>query len=179
MIVSDANDFDDGNDVEVVDLVNLLNNIRLDKPKLASTKVEEANELLILDCTKHIDMARAQRFPYQSFYAAAVCNAKNGVEYQKRKTTFTVDFGQNIQVPCYNSEQPGCTYYYTPMTANNFGIVNHSHNYDYGNGTIQKLFVRTKMSVMKHIFAPLLLRRKEPPMHKQHCRSSIDTMKSF
>jgi hypothetical protein len=46
-------------------------------------------------------------------------------------------------------------------------------------GTSQKLYVRTKMSVMKHIFAPLLLRRKEPPMHKQHCRSLIDTMKSF
>jgi hypothetical protein len=27
------------------------------------------------------------------------------------------------------------------------------------------------MSVMKHIFATLLLRCKEPPMHKQHCRS--------
>jgi hypothetical protein len=33
--------------------------------------------------------------------------------------------------------------------------------------------------VMKHIFAPLLLRCKEPPMHKQHCRSLIDTMKSL
>ena len=45
--------------------------------------------------------------------------------------------------------------------------------------TSQKLYVRTKMSVMKHIFAPLLLRHKEPPMHKQHCRSLIDTMKSL
>ncbi len=35
------------------------------------------------------------------------------------------------------------------------------------------------MSVMKYIFAPLLLKCKEPPMHKQHCRSSIDTMKSL
>ncbi len=45
--------------------------------------------------------------------------------------------------------------------------------------TSQKLYVSTKMSVMKLIFAPLLLRCKEPPMHKQHCRSSIDTMKSL
>jgi hypothetical protein len=35
------------------------------------------------------------------------------------------------------------------------------------------------MSVMKNIFAPLLLRRKEPLMHKEHCRLLIDTMKSF
>ncbi len=46
-------------------------------------------------------------------------------------------------------------------------------------GTSQKLYVSTKMSVMKHIFAPLLLWRKEPPMHNQHCRLSIDTMKTL
>jgi hypothetical protein len=98
------------------------------------SKVEEAKELLIIECSKHIDMARTQRFLYQSLEAAAVSDAKNGVEYSKRRSTLTVDFGQNIQVPCYNSEQPGCTYYYTPVTVNNFGIVNHSH--DYGNGSI-------------------------------------------
>ena len=31
-------------------------------------------------------------------------------------------------------KQPGCTFYYTPLTVNNFGVVDHSH--DYGNGTI-------------------------------------------
>ena len=35
------------------------------------------------------------------------------------------------------------------------------------------------MSVNIHSFAPLLLRCKEPPMHNQHCRSLIDTMKSL
>ncbi len=35
------------------------------------------------------------------------------------------------------------------------------------------------MSVIIHSFAPLLLRRKEPPMHNRHCRSLIDTMKSL
>jgi hypothetical protein len=79
-------------------------------------------------------MARAQRCLYQSLEAAALCNAKNGVEYLKRKTTLTVNFGQNIQVPCNNPEQPGCTYYYSPLTANNFEIVNHSH--DCGNGNM-------------------------------------------
>ncbi len=37
----------------------------------------------------------------------------------------------------------------------------------------------TKMSVNIHSFAPLLLRRKEPQMHNQHCRLLIDTMKSL
>jgi hypothetical protein len=66
MIVSDADEVDDGNDIDVDDLVNLLNKTKLGKPELASTKVEEAKELLILECAKHIDMARAQRFLYQS-----------------------------------------------------------------------------------------------------------------
>ena len=132
---SDANDVEEGNDLDVEDLVKLLNNTMLHKPESAITKVEEAKELLILECSKHIDMARSQRFLYQSLEAAAKCNAKNGVEYLKRKTTLTVDFGQNIHVLCYNSEQPGCTFvHYTPTTTNNFAIVNHSH--DYGNGNI-------------------------------------------
>jgi hypothetical protein len=103
------NDSDDNDDIE--GLLQLLDNTHLDKLDSASSKVEEqAKELLILECSKHIDMARAQRFLYQSLEAAAVSDAKNGVEYSKLRTTLTVDFGQNIQVPCYNSEQPGCTY---------------------------------------------------------------------
>ncbi len=72
MIVSDADDIDDGNNIDVNDQVNMLNNIRLDKLELASTKVEEAKVLFILECPKHIDMARVQRFLYQHLEAAAV-----------------------------------------------------------------------------------------------------------
>ena len=128
IVVSDANDIKDGNILDVEILVKLLNNTTLHKPELANIKVEEAKELLILKCSKHTDMKRAQRFLYQSLEAAVVCDDKNDIEYLKRKSTLTVDFGQNIQVPCYNSEQPDCTYYYTPMTTNNFGMVNQSHD---------------------------------------------------
>ena len=54
------NDSNDNNDIE--DLLKLLDNTHLDKLDSASSKVEEAKELLILECSKHIDMARAQRF---------------------------------------------------------------------------------------------------------------------
>jgi hypothetical protein len=79
MIDSDA----DENDKE---LAKILDNTHLDKLDSASSKVEEAKELLILECSKHIDMARAQRFLYQSLEAAAVSDAKNGVEYSKRRS---------------------------------------------------------------------------------------------
>jgi hypothetical protein len=45
----DANDVeDDSNDLDVEDLVKLLNNTMLDSPELASTKVDETKELLIV-----------------------------------------------------------------------------------------------------------------------------------
>jgi hypothetical protein len=89
MIDSDA-------DEDVTEIALILINTHLDKLDSASSKVEEAKELLILECSKHIDMARAQRFLYQSLEAAAVSDAKCGVEYSKWRSTLTVDFGQNI-----------------------------------------------------------------------------------
>ena len=65
------------------------------------------------------------------------------------------------------------------MNAQKLAISTWLISFYYQYGTSQKLYVSTKMSVMKHIFAPLLLRCKEPPMHKQHCRLSIDTMNSL
>lgn len=50
------NDSDDNDDIE--GLLQLLDNTHLDKLDSASSKVEEAKELLILECSKHIDMHR-------------------------------------------------------------------------------------------------------------------------
>ena len=71
---------------------------------------------------------------YQRLEKAAVDDAKDAVEHTKRRYTLTCDFGQNMQCPCYNSNQPGCTYYYTPLNIYNFGVVDHLH--DHGNRTI-------------------------------------------
>jgi hypothetical protein len=46
--------------------------------------------------------------------------------------TFVVDYGQNMELSSYNSEQPGCTYYFSPLTVFNLGVVNHAHEYNYG-----------------------------------------------
>ena len=52
--------------------------------------------------------------------------------HSKRHITVSADFGQSMACPCYNCKQPGCTYYYTPLTINNFGVVDHSHVYPDG-----------------------------------------------
>ena len=124
---------DDGGDDER-EFREIMNNVTLDAPGTACTEIEEVKETLIWDCARHIDMVPAQRFLYQKLEEAAVGDAKDGVEHTKRLYTLTCDFGKNMQVPCYNSNQPGCAYYYTSLNVYNFGVVDHSHNY--GNGTI-------------------------------------------
>ena len=60
--INDEEMNDSDADENVKELAKILNNTHLDKLDSASSKVEEAKELLILECSKHIDMARAQRF---------------------------------------------------------------------------------------------------------------------
>ena len=107
----------------------MLNSVALDAPGAACTEIKEAKENLIRECALHIDTVRARQFLYQKLEEAAVRDAKDAVEHSKRRYTITCDFGQNMQCPCYNSKQPGCTYYYTPLNVFNFGVVDHSHNY--------------------------------------------------
>jgi hypothetical protein len=116
------------------ELIEMLNRVSLDAPGAACTQIKEAKENLIRECALHIEMVRAQRLLYQRLEKAAVDDAKDAVEHTKRRYTLTCDFGQIMPCPCYNSNQPGCTYYYTPLNIYNFGVVDHSH--DYGNRTI-------------------------------------------
>jgi len=37
-----------------------------------------------------------------------------------------------MELPVYNKEQPGITYYYSPLSIYNLGIVDHAHVYDDG-----------------------------------------------
>ena len=93
----------------------------------ASTTVAEERELLLLECALHVKMARAQRALYQTKIELAMRDAKAEIVHSKRTYTFVVDFGQNMELPVYNKQQPGCTYYYSPLSVYNLGMVNHGH----------------------------------------------------
>jgi hypothetical protein len=41
-----------------------------------------------------------------------------------------VNYGQNMELPAYNKEQPGCTCYFSPMSVYNLGIVDHAYVYN-------------------------------------------------
>ena len=77
-------------------------------------------------------MARAQRALYQAKAVDAVADATTRKEHLVRRYTFVVDYGQNMELPMYNKEQPGCTYYFSPQSIYNLGVVDHAHIYDDG-----------------------------------------------
>ena len=70
------------------------------------------------------------------FVAKARAHAQQRLPHHLRSYTFVVDYGQNMELPVFNHNQPGCTYYYPPLGIFNLGVVNHAH--DYGNGEFKE-----------------------------------------
>jgi hypothetical protein len=46
----------------------------------------------------------------------------------ERVLCFVADFAQNMNIPNFASKQPGATYYYAPMSAYVFGVVDASQD---------------------------------------------------
>ncbi len=120
---------DDGDDIDVVCLVSDTDginangihnntdalggdtNMKIVGPECATTTVAEERKVLLLEAAIH----------------------KAGKGHAKRVYTFVVDYGQNMELPVYNQEQRGCTYYYySPLSIYNLGMVNHGHTYENG-----------------------------------------------
>jgi hypothetical protein len=129
---SNEGDNDDGSNNFFDVGVRPMGNADLNYPEAASTKADKERELMLLQAAAHIEMARAQRALYQAKMADAVADATAGKEHSVRRYTFVVDYGQNMELPVYNKEQPGCTYYFSPMSVYNLGVVDYTHVYNDG-----------------------------------------------
>ena len=90
-------------------------------------EVMERDELMLLRAVFHVKSTRAQRKLYQTVGSAAVLDAKNNVPHSRRTYTFVVDYGQNMEMPAFNQHQPGETYYYSPLSVYNLGVVDTAH----------------------------------------------------
>ncbi len=112
--------------------VRPMGNTDLNHTEAASTKVDKERELMLMQAAAHIKMARAQRALYQAKVVDVVADATAGEEHLVRRYTFGVNYGQNMELPVYNKEQPGCTYYFSPMSIYNLGVVDHAHVYNDG-----------------------------------------------
>ena len=131
------NDEDDDEEEEEEDDVNQLtcltqNILDINHPESTATLIAEEREQMMLDAADHICMARVQRTLYRDKVDAARMSVNK--PHSESTYTFVVDYGQNMELPVFNKEQPGCTYYYSPMTVTNLRIVDHAHKYETSTG---------------------------------------------
>ena len=89
-------------------------------------QVMEAQEDLIVRAAKHVAMAKEQRQLFVRKKAEAREDAIKGIPQEQRTYTFVADFAQNMYLPNFASEQPGATYYFSPLNVYPFGVVDPS-----------------------------------------------------
>ncbi len=106
--------------------------VRLNTPEAAWRQNDKERELMLLEAAKHIKMARVQRALYQVKVERTVRDAATKKDHSERVYTFIVDYGQNMELPSYRGEQPGCKYYFSQLGVFNLGVVNHAQVYHDG-----------------------------------------------
>jgi hypothetical protein len=75
----------------------------------------------ILKAAKHVEEAINMR-EYCNWMIEQ-CKATQQNTNNERTITLNADYSQNGELPSYGNQQPGETYYYSPLTLNIFGIV--------------------------------------------------------
>ena len=98
----------------------------------AQDALEEQNELMILRAAWHVKSARAQRSLYQVKTKSAEESTLKCAPHSEAVYTLVVDYGQNMEMPAFNSAQPGKTYYFSPLSVYNLGCVNVAHKTESG-----------------------------------------------
>jgi hypothetical protein len=78
-------------------------------------------EELVKTAARHVEMAQQQRALYQQKRKAAIDTA--GLPLEERTLCFVADYAQNMYIPNFAAEQPGATYYYSPLSCYVFGVV--------------------------------------------------------
>ncbi len=80
-------------------------------------------------------MAQCQQVLYCKVADKAINVVKLKKPHNECTSMLVVDYGQNMKIPFFNQEQPGTTYYYSPLNIYNLGVVDHAHvaSSDYNN----------------------------------------------
>ena len=101
----------------------------------ANKRGDESKEKLLMRSGVHVSSARVQRGLYREKVVMSKEDVRNKKPHSQMRRCLAVDFGQNMELPKYGISQPGVTYYWSPLTVNNLGIVDHA--YEYPNGDIK------------------------------------------
>ena len=91
----------DGENADGDDNQQLVSTIANVEQKLAAAKL-------------HVVQYQSQRALVNKMISLAKSNVKNNIPLDLRRKVITIDMGQNIGLPNFESEQPGDTYYFSP-----------------------------------------------------------------
>ena len=84
------------------------------------------HEELINEMNEHCKMWKRQREYVQEKRDEAKEDFRNKVLWPYRNDMLVGDYFQNLDLPHFGGEQPGDTYYFSPLTINGFGVVDYS-----------------------------------------------------
>lgn len=102
-----------------------IDNAGTDLSTIDAATVELEQDILLASI--HVRKARAQRALVNTKIDLARQCRTNKTPHADRTYTFIADFGQNLALPHFGSQQPGDSYYLTPSTLFNFGVADVSH----------------------------------------------------
>ena len=83
----------------------------------------EEREKLVLTANAHVQLAMIQRQLFNSYIEKAREDATNKVQHSECTYMRIGDYCQKMEMPYFGAEQPGDTYYMSPLTINCFGLV--------------------------------------------------------
>ena len=75
---------------------------------------------------KHVIMFETQISYVKKKAKDAITDKVDRAGWKNRIYCFCGDYSQNLDLPHFGSEQPGDTYYFSPLTVNVFGLVDHT-----------------------------------------------------
>jgi hypothetical protein len=110
-------------------------------------------EELVKTAARHVEMAQVQRCLYQQKRQEAIATRERPPS--ERVLCFVADYAQNMYIPNFAGEQPGATYYYSPLSLYVFGVVDASKDclsaWMYGEDIAKKGGNNVASLLMKHL----------------------------
>ena len=81
---------------------------------------------VIARAEEHVRAYQIQKKMKQDIIVSAMNEITQNLPSLYRKRVFTIDMGQNLGIPNFEGEQPGDTFYLTPLTVLLFGVVDNT-----------------------------------------------------
>ena len=124
--------------IQLYDSVNSSNNIVSPNVDNMLDSIVDTRDTLNTSMCKHLNEWKIQREFVLKYKQEPVLDKKCGLQWPYRKDTCVGDYYQNFGLPHFGNEQPGETYYYSPLGIYVFGIVNYTgekiNAYEYHEG---------------------------------------------